>query len=160
MALKQNNVILEHHIRPDFVKLPDELFRFVPAIRLYEQGPGEPYYSFWLGEYIQRWARWAGGAVSGNIYRETHGLPANRQMLVTRHLEIVLSKNVANTPHVEVVVALIVEALVARAEVHVPRTTGDLGVGSRRPVVVRLHIHKRVARGQSWVKLMFINQTP
>ena len=55
--------------------------------------------------------RWAGTGL-GNKDCEIHGLLANRQMLVTRPLEIVLSKNVANTPHVEVI-ALIVEALVA-----------------------------------------------
>jgi hypothetical protein len=53
-------IILEYHLRPDFAKLPDELLR---AVQLYEQEPGEPCGSTRLGEYVQRWVRWAGAGL-------------------------------------------------------------------------------------------------
>ena len=43
------------------------------AIRLYEQGPGEPCGSTRLGEYVKRWVRWAGAGL-GKIVRERDGV--------------------------------------------------------------------------------------
>ncbi len=43
------------------------------ATRLYEQGPGGPFDSARLGQYVKRWVRWA-GAGPGNMDSEKHGL--------------------------------------------------------------------------------------
>jgi|APSaa5957512622_1039677.scaffolds.fasta_scaffold31389_1 hypothetical protein len=66
VAEKGSCMILAYHIRPDFAKLPDQSFRFVPAIRLYEQGPGESCGSTRLGEYVQLWVRWAGAGIKSS----------------------------------------------------------------------------------------------
>ncbi len=50
------------------------------------------------------------------------------------------SCSASDTPHI-VVVGLIVVVHVAIVQIHVPCVAGIVGIGSSRPVVVRLHIH-------------------
>ena len=51
------------------------------AIRLYEQGPGEPCGSIRLGEYVKRWVRWAGVGL-GKIDFETRSLNVGREIII------------------------------------------------------------------------------
>lgn len=66
---------LGYHFGPEGLAIAQKtLNNFVKrAIRLYEQGPGEPCSSTRLGEYVKRWVRWAGAGI-GNIDCEIHGL--------------------------------------------------------------------------------------
>ena len=54
---------LGYHFGPEGLAIAEKtLYNFVErAIRLYEQGPGEPCGSTRLGEYVQRWVRWGRG---------------------------------------------------------------------------------------------------
>ena len=65
---------LGYHFGPEGLAIAQKtLDNFVErAIRLYEQGPGEPFGSTRLGEYAKRWVRWAGVGL-GNIAGEIPG---------------------------------------------------------------------------------------
>ena len=56
---------LGYHFGPDGLAIAEKtLNNFVErAIRLYEQGPGEPLGSTRLEGYIQRWVKWAGAGL-------------------------------------------------------------------------------------------------
>ena len=56
---------LGYHFGPEGLAIAQKtLYNFVErAIRIYEQGPEEPCDSTRLGEYIQRWVRWAGAGL-------------------------------------------------------------------------------------------------
>ena len=45
-----------------------------PAIRLYEQEPGEPFGSSRFGLYVRRWVRWAGAGLPITVKLETKAL--------------------------------------------------------------------------------------
>ena len=64
-----------YHFSPEGLAIAEKtLDNFVErAIRLYEQGPGEPFGSTRLGEYAKRWVRWAGAGL-GKIVRERDGI--------------------------------------------------------------------------------------
>jgi len=57
---------LGYHFGPEGLAIAQKtLYNFVErAIRLYEQGPGEPFDSTRLGEYTKRWVRWAGAGIN------------------------------------------------------------------------------------------------
>jgi len=74
---------LGHHFGPEGLAIAQKtLNNFVErVIRLYEQGPGEPCGSTRLGEYAERWVRWA-RAGFGNIDFGIHGFSVNSTVFV------------------------------------------------------------------------------
>ena len=60
---------LGYHFGPEGLAIAQKtLYNFVErAIRIYEQGPEEPCDSTRLGEYIQRWVRWAGAGLGNAV---------------------------------------------------------------------------------------------
>jgi len=69
---------LGYHFGPEGLSIAQKtLNNFVErATRLYEQGPGEPCGSARLGEYVQRWVRWAGAEINPPV-----PLPLNNQTI-------------------------------------------------------------------------------
>jgi len=69
---------LGYHFGPEGLTIDEKtLNNFVErAIRLYEQGPGEPCGSTRPGEYVKRWRAWAHGAVNTKDLKHTPCAPS------------------------------------------------------------------------------------
>ena len=97
--IEQGFDFLGHHFGPGGHAIARKtLDNFVErAIRLYEQGPGEPSGSTRLGEYVQRWVRWAYSGLPFNdatlgrwlILRER--IMAYVILVITRYLLLIIT---------------------------------------------------------------------